>query len=803
MITTVLVCTVFLTTFILGVIFTYTNFQNYYKGFSPQESIVVSLGCNTVLLAVSAMLLAFVGYFRLRYLIIIYLLVCGVIFYLCQRKQYKKIVLKELFGGKMEKPLFAILILAAILYLSFPTYYMWSGRDYGIYVIHGIHTAETGTIKYESDQWVNDNYEKLDEVIELGYPAFYSSYEEGLSENPGDVNPQFLPLYWCMLSIGYNLAGLEGLVRITALLSLITLSVYYFFLKHFGGIRIAVAGTLLLAICPAQIWGARITQSEQMAQLLFVLACFIFAVGWEKNKSAFLYLATALVGLGSFCRMDNYVLGLGIACIGIYTVFFNAQKKKAIFWCAIQYLIWLAVSLGYGFIVHTGYFLEHWEKNVLRDIVYGNIIVFIIYFLVWAVCSLKRIESTDLIYKLCNSKITVFIIICLTTVIIIFFYFIRPFVSSSGHADSLRQYSFYYCPILLPFMAVGASVAIYAVDRQRFEEKVEPILLFIGIGIISTLLYTYKPSISTDHFFTSRRWIPVVFPFIFFISITGFFYLYDKWKARNALFYIKQVVFLMCGILTVVYMADKDKILMKGSAYKGIEEDYIEVVRNLPQDGVILTDKLGIAAMLHYVYDRKVYLVYEDMNKDQLAYYMNEGNKVYYMGNIYTSELSWGMNSELIYSGQIAGNAPECSKGYYPKEIQEYTEGVELYQIMPKEEESFDLIPSVNLFEQSTRTKDEIEMSGIGYAFFGPYLKISEGTYELYVQMKADVPQNEKIGTMEIVLDEEVIYSGDIIPSDIPVCISFTASHKGGVLQTRFIKTCEEDAKCTFLKLYR
>lgn len=804
MLATVLVCVVFLIIFIGGVLLTYINFENSYGEISSRENMAVSFGCNTVFLAVCAMLLGFAGVFRLRYLMLIYLLACGAVFFFFQRNIYKKIALKELFRGKLEKPLLVILILAGVLYLSFPTYYMWSGRDYGIYVIHAMHTAKTGEILYESDQWLNENYEQLDEVIELEYPAFYSSYKEGLSEKPGDINPQFLPLYWCLLSIGYNLAGLEGLVRITAVLSLITLGVYYFFLKHFGGIRIAVAGTLLLAICPAQIWGARITQSEQMAQLLFILAAFLFSLGWEKNKNALLYLATAIMGVGSFCRMDNYVLGLGIICIGIYAVLFNNQKKKAVFWCVIQYLIWFAVSLGYGFIVHTGYYLYHWEKDVLREIVYGNIAAFIVYFLFWIICSLKKIDFSDFIYKMCNSKKLAFTISGLTSIIIIFFYFIRPHLSTRGHADSLRQYSFYFCPILLPFIAVGTGVALYAAGRRRFEEKIEPLLLFIGVGMISTLLYTYRPSISTDHFFMSRRWIQVNFPFIFFISVTGFFYFWDKWKDKKAIFYAKQVVLLVCGILTIAYMADKDRILMKGSAYKGIEKDYMEVVENLPQDGVILTDKAGIAAMLHYVYGQKVYLVYEDVNEAQLAYYMEKGNEVYYMGNIYASDLSWGMNSKLLYSGKIDGIAPESSKGYYPKNMQEYVEEVSIYQISPKEEMSvFELVPSVNLFEQSIRQGNEIEMSGTGCAFFGPYLKMSEGTYELYVQMKADMPANEKIGTMEIVVDEEVIYSEDIVQSDIPVCIPFTISHEGGVLQTRFIKTCEEDANCTVLKLYR
>lgn len=224
-----------------------------------------------------------------------------------------------------------------------------------------------------------------------------------------------------------NLAGLEGLVRITALLSLLTLSVFYFFLKHFVGNRAAVAGTLLLAICPAQIWGARITQSEQMAQLLFVLAAFFFSLGWEKNKNALLYLAATILGIGSFCRMDNYVLGLGMICMGIYAALFNRQKKKAVFWCVIQYLIWFIVTLAYMFFVHPGYFLDHWERDVLRNVVYGNIAFFIIYYVIWIICGLKEIEWSGFICRLSNNKKQLWLFPPWQSFISSSFTFFRPF----------------------------------------------------------------------------------------------------------------------------------------------------------------------------------------------------------------------------------------------------------------------------------------------------------------------------------------------------------------------------------------
>lgn len=798
----ILVCTLFLIVFIAGVVLTYANLQNWDERLHSGEGLAISFGCNFVLISACSMILAFAGAFRLRYVALLYLLACAGMFYCVWRKADKKVVWKELFRIKPEKPLLIIIVLAAVLYLSFPTYYMWAGRDYGIYLIDGIHTAETGRITYPSDQWLNENYEYLNEVIEPGYPAFYSSYIEGTSENPGDINPQFLPLYWCLLSIAYNLAGIEGLVRITALMTLATLSIYYFFLKHFGGEKAAVVGTLLLAICPAQIWGARITQSEQMAQLLFVLAAFLFALGWEKDKKALLYLAAAMIGIGSFCRIDNYFLGLGIICIGIYTALFCSQKRRTAFFCTIQCMVWFAVGLVYAGIVHSGYVWNHW-KGSMGKLVLGNIVFFIIYLIVLAVTSRKNNQTSDCICRLCKDKRIKFIILSVTSLIIIGFYFVRPFLSANIFSDALRQYAFYFCPLLLPFVVAGIGAAMNIHNKKDFEKRVEPLLLFLGTGAITTLFYSFRPLITMDHFFMSRRWIPVNFLFIFFMAAVGFFYLFDMYKNKNRLFYLKQGLLLGCGVFVLFYIAQKDEILMKEPAYQEMKEDYAELVRNLPQDALILTDKGAVAGALRYVYDQQVYLLCDEVNAEQLIDYMEEGKSVYYLGNIWNSPIFWKIEGELCYSGQIEGRAPEGSKGYYPKEIQEFSETVNLYCLLPKECETIDIISVVSVFEESIRSQEAIEMSGQGCIFFGPYIKLPEKKYELYIQTESDMKTGEVIGTMEIVMNEEVVYAVDVVSSDVPVSIPFEIMSEEDILQTRFIKTCEEDVKCTMLQLGR
>ena len=64
-----------------------------------------------------------------------------------------------------------ILVVAFALYALFPSNFMMSGRDQGIYIIHGIHISESGKYAYDSDEFLNENFEGHWRVIQLGYPG--------------------------------------------------------------------------------------------------------------------------------------------------------------------------------------------------------------------------------------------------------------------------------------------------------------------------------------------------------------------------------------------------------------------------------------------------------------------------------------------------------------------------------------------------------------------------------------------------------------------------------------------------------
>lgn len=132
---------------------------------------------------------------------------------------------------------------------------MSGGRDPGLYLINAIHIAETGSFQYASDPYMVQHYAALSGVARLDYPALYSAYEYGLTNDVGQVVPQFLPVLPAMLAVGYDLGGIGAAVRVNGVTGLLCLAAAYALVKPLYGGKAATLFTAFLLVNPAQLWG--------------------------------------------------------------------------------------------------------------------------------------------------------------------------------------------------------------------------------------------------------------------------------------------------------------------------------------------------------------------------------------------------------------------------------------------------------------------------------------------------------------------------------------------------------------------
>lgn len=764
-----------------------------FKKYSVNTDFVVCLalgaGINVCLIAAISTLLGVFGVFNLVSFAIVYLLLMGIIGFWAKPldvvKETNLCIGKEILS--IDKVLIVIVLIAVVLYFSFPTYYMWGGRDYGLYFINGIHTAETGSVLYETDEYINEHYEELKDVIQLWYPALFSSYEDGISEVPGDINTQFLPLYWCLLSLGYLLFGTGGLGRMTAFITIIALCLFYSFIKSIFDKKVAVLSSLLLTICPAQIWGARITQSEQLAQLIIFLFFYLFYLGWKSNNDKVLLISVTAAGFGCFCRLDNYIIGLGICAISIYMLLFVREKYKTALNMALIWGGWVLASLISGFYFHYHYYVEHWQKNVLKYIVIANIAAMLLVMLFYLLRNkIWKLVEPDFYLK--NAE---WMRRCAVAVLIlgaVFLYFVRPILQPESYiASALRQYCWYICPLTLVFALFGVSVFWRRCNIDNGVNDLEAISPFLIIGMGLVILYSVAPSITMDHFWMSRRWLPICFPFLIAFGMYGMLELSGIFTK------MEKPVLLICCVIVFGYVGYKDKDIWNYQSYQGIEEDYEKLVEMVPEDAIIFTNNEGCASVLKYVYHVNAYLLKENYDTEKLYQYVSQYPNIYYMGEFYEHNLAWGIEFDNCYRGTVGGEAMEGCYLKYPEEKVEYSRTVDLYHLKTMESANdIDLTCAMYVLGDSRLSEEGIEMNESGVCFYGPYFSIDEGSYTAEVEFL----NGDASGVLEIVVDEVTIETIQVPQDAGSVDIAFDIQKDGSIVQIRYTKENEGYLQC-------
>lgn len=772
------------------------GFKKYLKNTDFAACLALGAGINICLIAVVSTLLGVIGVFSLASFFCVYLLLIGIITWGVKPLQVARStdlsIIREV--KKIDKLLVIIIALASALYFLFPTYYMWGGRDYGLYYINSIHTAETGSVLYDTDEYVNEHFDELKDVIQLEYPALFSSYEDGISEVPGDINTQFLPMYWCLLSLGYLLFGLSGLGRVTAFITIVSLCLFFSFIKTSFNRKVAILSTFLLTICPAQIWGARITQSEQLAQLVLFIFFYIFYLGWKSNNDRMVLFATTIAGFGCFCRLDNYIIGLGVAAIAIYILLFVREKSKIALNMILIWGGWVIVSLISGFHFHYHYYEEHWQKNFLKYIVIANIVLILLVMLLFIVKNRVWHLIGPYFYQNNVEKIRICVVAALV-LISAFLYFVRPILQPEGYyADALREYCWYICPLTFIFAIYGISRFWKTCNTENMLsvfEALEP-FFFIGIGMV--MLYSVEPSITMDHFWMSRRWLPVCFPFLISFGMYGM----EEWskKFRKG----SSVVFVAICCVIFGYVGYKDKDIWNYQSYRGMSADYEELVEAIPEGAIILTNNEGCASVLKYVYHQNVYLIKPDYDADALYQYISQYSNIYYMGEFYGSSVAWGVQLDNFYRGMVGGEAMEGCFSKYPEEKKEYSRTVDLYHLKPMElSNAADLTYSLFMLSDSRLSENGIEMTTSGTCFFGPYFAVGEGRYIAELEFEGE----DASGVVEIVVDEETIETMELSAEAERVEIPFYIEKDESILQIRYTKFSDESLLCESVILKR
>lgn len=707
-----------------------------------------------------AFLLSLVGIYSLGIMCIILAVeisACVLFIYRTKKYEYLADAIRRLTRGG-NYALLIVLLIAGILYCAYPTYYMWAGRDPAIYLINGASIAQTGSYQLPDSEIIDENYEDIKSFTELTYAGIYSDYEEGDSAVPSRVTSQFLQYFSAALAIGYSLAGLEGLVRVNALIGVLCILTIYYFSKKVMNKEVGLIAAVLLACNPAQLWSARITQTELLYQLYVFWGLYIFVKAWRENRADYAFLAGGIFASIGLNRVDGYIVGAGVLSFACYANLWIRERKRISMYLCGAYALGSILSIGYSYIYSRYYFVSQQgvKPAIILDIILGCAVI-----LTYYLGNLKKVQNNAIFDKAMNSRKIRYILFAIGIILFMLCYFWRPTLQTGVGKGrdfakrALVEFCWYISTFAIPFFFYGLWKIVD--DREKRRE----LLLLLAIGFSNLLIYIIRPSITPDHFWASRRWISVAYPFVLFIVAVGVQMLPTlRRMGRTVCNPIKILVLL----LLTGYALYQCQLFISVSMMKELPGQYEELAENMNSGELYLARNGQVASILRFVYGKDVVAMKED-SQQELYQYLAEGRRAMeYVGEI--DALQSNFYCQLLTEAEIRGTYVKETFGEYPSELTEKGNRADLYLIKPVdvaiEGEGYEgwatrRIPmDVMMFQTSELNYGErmCSSSADGTFMYGPYWSMRAGEYVLEVDIQlVEREEIDVFGVLEVTTD--------------------------------------------------
>lgn len=427
-------------------------------------------------------------------------------------------------------PVIAVLVIAvafAAVQIAFHAETLVIRRDPASYAMYTAWIAENGYLPIPQQR----------DLIAGDDPAL--SYQSLAYYQRDDVIwPQFMAGAPLVLSVGYWLGGLGGMLVVTPVLGALGVLTFAGLTARLVGARWAPLAALVLAVCLPQQWVSRFTYSEPLAQVLLLGGLVIAFDALSKRRALTdrwggpqpLAAAAGLVfGLGVLVRIDAIRDLLPV--VGFVGLLLVARRGQA-----LPLATGLAVGVGYGLVAGYGYsypYLEYLSDSLNPLLLIGFVVVFATVVLTAALWR-YGLPHTERVRWLPNAM-------ALFALLVMVGFAIRPLIwPDYGHGSdftdqwvasvqqieglpiegsrtyydmSLYWVGWYVGLGTVLFASLGVALVLRGLTRRRDLQWLLPAMLLVWT-VATTLL---RPAITPDHPWASRRLIVLVIPaFILF-----------------------------------------------------------------------------------------------------------------------------------------------------------------------------------------------------------------------------------------------------------------------------------------------
>ncbi len=382
-----------------------------------------------------------------------------------------------------------------------PAEYVMGGKDPGTYMNEGIQLAQRGSLVIHDPTVAAVPAATRD----LFFPshnskAYYSTRFMGFfvdDPRAGTVIGQFPQLYPASIAVGYGLNGLSGARQAVGGWAMLGALAVFFLGTRLFGRPAAAAGTALLVTTVVQLWFARYPNAEMATQALAFGAVLAFARAQVDGQRFFAPVAGALLALLLFARIDAALAVAGIAA-AIVIGWTRRRSPGWGFWAAFLPGALLA-GVYYGRVM-TGYLLV--PTLFVRQAVPVPLLAAVALLAVIAAWALSRVPRVSAVAQRAVPITVAVALFALGTYALLF----REAAGKTAWHDaaSLRMFVMYVGPYAMTLALAGLLVVI---PRLFWRDPG----FFLTAAAFATFFF-YKIRIVPEHFWMTRRFVPVVLP---------------------------------------------------------------------------------------------------------------------------------------------------------------------------------------------------------------------------------------------------------------------------------------------------
>jgi hypothetical protein len=423
-----------------------------------------------------------------------------------------------------------------------PSEYVIGGKDPGVYLNSGVQIAQRGTLVFQDPvvaavpAAARDLFLPRDRNRErFVAPRFMGFFV--LDPDTGAVVSQFPHLYPASIAVGYGLGGLTGARRTGVFWGVLGVVAVYFLGARLFGRPAAAAAAALLTVNVVQLWFSRYPNAEILMQALLLAGLLASARAHVDDDPFFAPVAGGLLGLLLFLRLDAWVAGAA-AVAGVALGYVAGQRLRWTFFAplaaAAVLCLWYLTGPLREYIEVPRAFLENlpfWQYGVLAALALAVVAMLA------AGHRFPRVSAW-----LTQAVPWIFTVVVLGLAVYALWLRHPGGKLTDYDAYALRMFAGFY----LSPAALGAALLGYAmIVRPLFWR--DP-----GFAVVLTafsLFFFYKIRIVPEHFWASRRFLPVLLPGA--LLLTGAAALTDVGKR----FPLPRVVRMPIGIVFLTLLA--------------------------------------------------------------------------------------------------------------------------------------------------------------------------------------------------------------------------------------------------------